>query len=122
LGADLRILADLSDRVLRHDPRRMVAETRERMGSLRVRLDRAMERSTREVEAQVQSAEARLHALSPLDVLQRGYAIVLDSNDVLIRSAAQVAEGGVVRTRLRDGSFASRVIGPANTSEASGQL
>ena len=55
--------------VLRHDPRRKLAETRERMGSLQVRLERATERLMRELVAHLHATEARLHALSPLQVL-----------------------------------------------------
>jgi len=53
--------------------------------------------------------DARLHSLSPLAVLDRGYALVLDTDGVLIRSAAQVAAGDKLVTRLADGAFISRV-------------
>lgn len=107
-----RAVEDLSARVLRHDPSRMVTEIRERMASLRMRLERTMERQLRELSAQLQSSEARLHALSPLEVLQRGYALVQDGNGVLIRSVAQARDGELVRTRVSDGTFVSRVTGP----------
>jgi exodeoxyribonuclease VII large subunit len=53
--------------------------------------------------------DARLHSLSPLAVLNRGYALVLSQSGSLIRSAAQVASGDRLTTRLADGTFASRV-------------
>jgi exodeoxyribonuclease VII large subunit len=53
--------------------------------------------------------EARLVSLSPLAVLDRGYALVLGDDGKLIRSAAQVAAGDKVRTRLADGEFTSRI-------------
>lgn len=108
--ADHRLLNELATRIVRHDPRRMAAETRERLGSLRTRLERSMERMVRELTAHVGATEARLHALSPLEVLQRGYALVLDANGVVIRSVAHVSAGDVVRTRLGDGVFASQVV------------
>jgi exodeoxyribonuclease VII large subunit len=110
IRTDQRHVEDLAACVLRHDPRRMLAQTRERMGSLQVRLERATERLMRELEAHLHSTEARLHALSPLQVLQRGYALVQDANGALIRSAAQVADGDLLRTRLSDGAFSSRVV------------
>ena len=42
---------------------------------------------------------ARLRSLSPLAVLERGYALVMDADGAVIRSASQVAQGDHVRTR-----------------------
>ena len=53
--------------------------------------------------------DARLHSLSPLAVLDRGYALVLSADGSLIRSTAQVARATALTTRLADGSFTSRV-------------
>jgi exodeoxyribonuclease VII large subunit len=47
--------------------------------------------------------------LSPLAVMERGYALVLDENGALIRSATQLAHGDRVRTRLSDGEFSSTI-------------
>ncbi|HEX4284639.1 MAG TPA: exodeoxyribonuclease VII large subunit [Terracidiphilus sp.] len=110
LRTDQRLVAELGARILRHDPRRMAAETRERVVSLQARVERATERSLRELGNRLHGAEARLHALSPLEVLQRGYAIVQDAHGVVIRSAGQITEGDRVRTRLGDGAFVSRVV------------
>jgi exodeoxyribonuclease VII large subunit len=109
LRAHQHTAAELAVWVLRHDPRRMVAETRERMAASGVRLERVMERLVRELGTHLHATEARLHALSPLEVLQRGYALVQDAHGVLIRSAAQIHESDIVRTRLSGGSFSSRV-------------
>lgn len=105
-----RNASDLAARVLRHDPRRMLAETGERMASIGTRLERAVERHIRELATHLHATEARLHALSPLEVLQRGYALVQDANGVLIRSTTQIADGDLVRARLCDGAFLSRVV------------
>ena len=52
---------------------------------------------------------ARLHSLSPLAVLDRGYALVLDAQRSLVRSTGQVTTGDTIVTRLSDGDFTSRV-------------
>jgi exonuclease VII large subunit len=41
--------------------------------------------------------------------LERGYALVLDSDGAVIRSVSQVVQGEHVRTRLHDGDFISTV-------------
>jgi exodeoxyribonuclease VII large subunit len=104
-----RKVADLTGIVIRHDPRRLLGETRERMALSCTRLDRTVERFIRGLATDLHATEARLHALSPLEVLHRGYALVQNADGVLVRSAAQVTPGDLVRTRLSDGSFASRV-------------
>lgn len=110
LQAGQKAVSVLEGRLMRHDPRRMLAETRERMASIWDQLERSMERRVRELAAHVHEADARLHALSPLGVLQRGYALVQDADGVLIRSTAQIAGGDLVQTRLGDGAFFSRVV------------
>jgi exodeoxyribonuclease VII large subunit len=52
---------------------------------------------------------SRLQSLSPLGVLQRGFAVVLDENGTLVRSVDQVVAGSKVQTRLSNGSFSSTI-------------
>jgi exodeoxyribonuclease VII large subunit len=59
--------------------------------------------------ARLTGLDGRLHSLSPLAVLDRGYALVLDAEGALVRSIYQVQPGDSVLTRLGDGAFTSRV-------------
>jgi exodeoxyribonuclease VII large subunit len=102
-------VANLAAAVLRHDPRQSLAQARERLQALRARIDRSLERTLRRAAVRIGSVDARLHSLSPLAVLDRGYALVLSADGVLIRSATQLTSGDQVTTRLADGSFSSRV-------------
>ncbi len=102
-------VAELTAAVLRHDPRRALAQAREHLASLRARLDHAMARAVHAANLHLNALAARLHALSPLAVLERGYALVLSPEGALIRSTTQLAPGNSVTTRLADGDFLSRV-------------
>jgi exodeoxyribonuclease VII large subunit len=102
-------LADLTAAVLRHDPRQQLGVARERLLSCRTRLDRTMERMVHASTARLSALDARLYSLSPLAVLERGYALVLDAAGGLVRSTNQIAAGDKVTTRLSDGAFISRV-------------
>ena len=104
-----RQVAELAAAVLRHDPRQNLAQARERLQACRTRLDRTMERMLHTAASSVSALDARLHSLSPLAVLERGYALVLDAEGGLVRSTAQLAPGNLVTTRLSDGAFTSRV-------------
>jgi exodeoxyribonuclease VII large subunit len=104
-----REVAELAAVVLHHDPRQRLGRTRERLNAGVSRLDRLLERAMHTTAARLSAMDARLHSLSPLAVLERGYALVLDENGAVIRRTAQVAEGDSVTTRLSDGAFTSRV-------------
>ena len=104
-----RHVADLAAAVLRHDPRQNLGLARERLAACRTRLDRALERLLRNSAANVRALNAHLQSLSPLAVLDRGYALVLDAQGGLVRSTIQIAPGDKVTTRLSDGAFISRV-------------
>ncbi len=104
-----RELTDLTATVLRHDPRQQLAHARGHLDAYRTRLDRTLERMLEGTRGRLSGLDAQLHSLSPLAVLDRGYALVLDAQGSLIRSARQVAPGDNVVTRLSDGSFTSRV-------------
>jgi exodeoxyribonuclease VII large subunit len=103
-------VADLTARVLRHDPRRVLGMVRGRLVERRAHLERAWERLLHASSAQCMALEARLQALSPFEVLHRGYALVQDESGSLVRSSSQIAPGDTLRTRLAEGSFLSRVV------------
>jgi exodeoxyribonuclease VII large subunit len=102
-------VAGLAAAVLRHDPRQRLALARERLMACHNCLHRSLERLLHASRATMSALDARLHSLSPLAVLDRGYALVLDADGGLVRSTAQVATGDTVVTRLSDGTFTSRV-------------
>ncbi|MGA2277705.1 MAG: exodeoxyribonuclease VII large subunit, partial [Terracidiphilus sp.] len=113
LGGQLRQqqrqVADLTAAVLRHDPRQALAQARERLLACRTRIDRSLERTLQRSAVRIGALNGRLHSLSPLAVLDRGYALVLSADGSLIRSTAQIAPGDRLTTRLADGAFTSRV-------------
>ncbi|MGE0433186.1 MAG: exodeoxyribonuclease VII large subunit, partial [Planctomycetota bacterium] len=92
------------------------AAMRDRLDALRHRLDTARGRLQRAIDQRLQSArtrlpylEARLVALSPDRVLERGYSLTLDDAGRPIVDASQVAPGAQIVTRLHRGRVASRV-------------
>ncbi|HKP82283.1 MAG TPA: exodeoxyribonuclease VII large subunit [Pyrinomonadaceae bacterium] len=71
--------------------------------------DAAMEFKLQQGRERLALAAASLDALSPLGVLQRGYAIAQDASGRLLRDAATVAEGDAVSVRLAKGKLNARV-------------
>jgi exodeoxyribonuclease VII large subunit len=104
-----RDVAELTAAILRHDPRQQLGHARGHFDACRTRLDRSLERLLESSRGRLNAIDGRLFSLSPLAVLDRGYALVLDANGVLIRSATQIKPGDSVHTRLSDGTLTSRV-------------
>jgi exodeoxyribonuclease VII large subunit len=77
-----------------------------RLESARRALDVAAQRTVERRVAPLRAAAARLHALSPLAVLGRGYAIARRRGDgTIIRRAADVVPGEALRVRVAEGEF-----------------
>ncbi|HEU5350772.1 MAG TPA: exodeoxyribonuclease VII large subunit [Terracidiphilus sp.] len=104
-----RLLADLAGEVALYDPRQRLQRARQRLGFAGMQLEHGMSRSLTSLATLRHELYARLHALSPLSVLERGYALVQGPDGALISSCAQLGAGDLVTTRLHHGSFASRV-------------
>jgi exodeoxyribonuclease VII large subunit len=79
----------------------------------------AMEKQLQEAGERLGLAAASLDALSPLAVLQRGYAIAQDSSGALLRNTDTVAIGDEVRVRLARGRLSARVEGVERDSSES---
>lgn len=61
------------------------------------------ERRLRDAEASLAEAETRLRAISPLAVLERGYALVYDPEGKVIPDAKAAEKASEMRVRFRDG-------------------
>jgi exodeoxyribonuclease VII large subunit len=94
------------------------AQLRARLAEARVRFDSAYTGCTAAIEKQMEEGKTRLglaaaslDALSPLAVLQRGYAIAQNEDGTLLRDAKLISIGDTVKVRLARGTFAARVEG-----------
>lgn len=56
-----------------------------------------------------ETASGRLHALSPLAILERGYSLSFDSGGMLLKEARTVRAGEEIVTRLAKGKLFSKV-------------
>jgi exodeoxyribonuclease VII large subunit len=91
-------------------PIRRVQTERQRVDEMSRRGNAAQAHRLELAEARLMGLENRLIALSPLAVLQRGYAVVT-KNKRVVASTSQVQEGDALRVRLQDGEFGARVSG-----------
>jgi exodeoxyribonuclease VII large subunit len=92
------------------DPRQTLRRQRLRIDELAERGARAVASAVRVAHARVIAAGERLHALSPLAVLERGYAIARRVPDgQVVRAATEVAPGDELDLVFRVGAARVRV-------------
>jgi exodeoxyribonuclease VII large subunit len=92
------------------------AQLHARLAAARLRFDSAYTGCNTAIESQIDEARKRLglaaaslDALSPLSVLQRGYAIAQTEDGSLLRDAKLVSIGDSVKVRLAKGGISARV-------------
>lgn len=100
----------LRARLMQQDVSRRLAQSRERLRTLQVGLLLASGSAMERRRARWIRAQDRLLALSPLAVLERGYALVYCSDGDLVKDASQLRPEDTVRMRFARGRAAARVI------------
>ncbi|HEY5098645.1 MAG TPA: exodeoxyribonuclease VII large subunit [Gaiellaceae bacterium] len=107
LARDGQSLAHMLER-LRAAPRLALERESRRIEQVRERLHRAPALAVERKRAALESLAGKLRVLSPLQTLERGYAIVRTGSKV-VRSAGDVTPGARVEVALADGGFGARV-------------
>lgn len=109
-------IVDLRTHVQKHALSHAFDEVKSQLRNARRRYDAAAAACTGVVEASLQEARERLgraavslDALSPLAVLQRGYAIAQDASGKPVRDAASVGVGDQLSVRVAKGKLNTRV-------------
>jgi exodeoxyribonuclease VII large subunit len=92
-----------------HDLRRVLGGMRREIESHTAALAAAARAHLMRRRARLEQMEARLRALSPLNILERGYALVFDAQGNLVKDAAQVQAGDEIRARLHRGEIEAQV-------------
>ena len=92
-----------------HRPLDLYRRRSQDVDALADRLETAGRSALARAAMRVEGAAGKLHALSPLAVLERGYAIVRGPGGKIVRRALEVAAGENIDVRLADGSLHARV-------------
>jgi exodeoxyribonuclease VII large subunit len=95
--------------VRHYDARRVLSGIRRDLASRNAAMAVAMKTLLLRHRTRIEQIEHQLNALSPMAILERGYALVFDSSGKLVKSSAQVEQGDKVSARLAHGSLTARV-------------
>jgi exodeoxyribonuclease VII large subunit len=108
---DYRTRWEHAARALKYvSPAKRVERAHERLASLRGSLLRSGKQLSGVQRARLEGAAGKLHALSPLAILGRGYGLTWkEPEHVLVRDAATLRPGDSVRLRFARGSATAKI-------------
>src|SRR5947208_11594250 len=95
--------------VRHYDARRVLAGIRKDLASQTGNLSAVMRNVLVIQKSRLERLQHQLKALSPVAILERGYALVFDSGGNLGKSTAQVKSGDEISARLAQGTLTARV-------------
>lgn len=99
----------LESRVRYYDPRPRFARDRRRLEAAQASISQAMRLDLARRTSRAQALGAKLSQLSPLRILDRGYAIVTNDAGEIVKASDQAPVDSAISVRLAKGSLGARV-------------
>lgn len=104
----------LGDKLVRQNPRDAIVQRQQLVANAVKHMMRAVSQQLESKQNKTAQAMHLLDTVSPLKTLGRGYSIIRDNNDAVIRSVAAVKAGDELRGQLVDGEVVFAVTGTNN--------
>ncbi|MGA9042434.1 MAG: exodeoxyribonuclease VII large subunit [Terriglobales bacterium] len=99
----------LAAAVRHYDARRMLATIGKELDGHMAAMAAAMRTILLQRRSRVDQLSSQLEALSPLAILERGYALVFDATGKLVKDAAQLGAGDEISATLARGTFTATI-------------
>jgi exodeoxyribonuclease VII large subunit len=99
----------LESRLRYYDPRPRFARDRRRLEGALASISQAMRLDLARRANRAQALAAKLSQLSPLRILDRGYAIVTNDSGEIVKATEQAPVDSAINVRLANGSLGARV-------------
>ena len=106
-----RVYRGLDARVRYYDPRPRFARDHRRLETAQAAMEQRLRLDLARRSAQLQELSAKLSQLSPLRILERGYAIVTKGQGEIVTDSTEAPAGTELRIRLAKGEVDARVTG-----------
>jgi exodeoxyribonuclease VII large subunit len=113
---------NVSATIRHYDARRRLVAIRQQLQAQVANLAAATHRRLLESRGALDRRTASLEALSPVAILNRGYALVFDANGQLLKDAARLKAGDDLSARLARGSVRARVTAIERSESESEEL
>ena len=93
------------DRLLRQHPRDALVQKKQHMNNVVIRLSKAVGQQLRQKMNHTEQTLHLLDAVSPLKILGRGFSVIRNDNNQVVKSTTSVRPGENLRARLSDGEL-----------------
>lgn len=100
----------VSGAIRHYDARRVLAGMKKDLDARTIAIISASRNLLLERKVRLERIDTALHALSPLAILERGYALVFDASGNLLKAAAKVKPGDEVSAQLSKGTLTATVM------------
>lgn len=101
----------LAAAVRHYDARRMLAGVGKELDGHMAAMTAATRAILQQRRSRLDRLSSQLEALSPLAILERGYALVFDASGKLLKDAAQLGQGDEISATLARGTFTATIKG-----------
>jgi exodeoxyribonuclease VII large subunit len=91
------------DRLVRQSPKQAIAQRKQAVANSVKQMMRTVSQQLELKQSKTAQAMHLLDTVSPLKTLGRGYSIIRDSSDKVVKTVAQVSAGDTLRGQLTDG-------------------
>ena len=109
IDEEMQYIADLTERSVLASPENFLKEHGDYLGELSSRFCRAFDSTLGDKENKFAMLLGKLNALSPLAVMQRGYAVAKESGGKIIKSVSQISANDDVKIEFADGNAVCKV-------------
>jgi len=109
VAAQRWMLNELQNRLQRHTPLTRIQNDRQRLDEFAHRASVALFHQLKLEKTHLLSLQQQLATLSPLSILQRGYAVVTQADGEIVSSVDQVKIGDNLNIQVADGQFPAQV-------------
>jgi len=109
INQNREVLFRINKDLLRFHPRRRIEEIRISIDVLQEKMLRSIKTMIKDNRQQLKHQEARLEAVNPTNVLNRGYVLVTDSNGISVGTVKDLKPDQSLRLRFKDGSVSVRI-------------
>lgn len=109
IDEEMQYIADLTETSVLASPENFLKEHCDYLGELSLRFCRAFDSTLCDKENKFAMLLGKLNALSPLAVMQRGYAVAKESGGKIIKSVSQISANDDVKIEFADGNAVCKV-------------
>jgi len=102
-------LKSLEQRRVLQEPEQLLNVSRRTVDEIELRMGQVVNRYLERRESGIAVFAGRLHAISPLSVLARGYSVTENEQGEIVKSVKELAVGEKIKTRLGSGRVESQI-------------